>query len=110
MNSLENVSMIGLKGIWEKLGKGEVILDVRGRDEFSEGHVPGAINIPHDEVSKRADQLRGYGKIYIHCRSGKRSQLAFADLDKQGLKNLVCISDGGMLDWEAAGFPVKKGT
>jgi rhodanese-related sulfurtransferase len=102
-----------MKTLHEKLGKlnkTEVILDVRGRDEYAEGHVPGAINIPHDEVSQHATQLKSYEKIYIHCRSGKRAQIAFADLEKQGLKNLVCISTGGMLDWIEAGYEIKKGS
>ncbi|MBS1958502.1 MAG: rhodanese-like domain-containing protein [Bdellovibrionales bacterium] len=107
--SLNRISMQGLHDRIAQFGKKEIILDVRGRDEFSEGHIPGALNIPHDEIAKRADELKQYERIYIHCRSGKRAQLAFADLEKQGFKNLVCVGDGGMVEWIAAGYETVQG-
>lgn len=91
-----------------KLGKNEIILDVRGPDEYAEGHVPGSINISHEEVGTRAGELKRFEKIYIHCRSGKRAQIAMAELEKHGFKNLVCIADGGMLDWAAAGYEIVR--
>lgn len=103
------ITMKTLHDSLKQLERSEIILDVRGREEFAEGHIPGAINIPHDEVAQHADKLKQYKRIYIHCRSGKRAQLAFSDLEKQGLKNLVCISDGGMADWISAGYKVDQG-
>lgn len=107
--SHSQVTMKTLHDRLKQLERSEIVLDVRGRDEFAEGHVPGAVNIPHDEVVQHAGKLKQYGRVYIHCRSGKRAQLAFSDLKKQGLKNLVCISDGGMADWISAGYEVDKG-
>ncbi len=103
------ISMKDLHDRLRQLGKTEVVLDVRGRDEFAEGHIQGAVNIPHDEVAKHASELSKYERIYIHCRSGKRAQLAFGDLEKRGLTQLVCISDGGMMDWISAGYETVKG-
>ncbi len=103
------ISMKALHERLSKLGKSEVVLDVRGRDEYAEGHVPGSLNIPHDEVAGHADELKKYERVYIHCRSGKRAQLAFAELVQQGLNNLICVSDGGMADWISAGYEVAKG-
>jgi rhodanese-related sulfurtransferase len=104
---------ISMSQLHAKLGslssKDEVILDVRRPDEFAAGHVPGSRNIPHDQVAAYVDELRGYRHVYIHCRSGKRAQMAAATLQAAGLENLVCISGSGMEDWIASGFPTEQG-
>lgn len=103
---------ISMKDLFEKTSAWEpndVILDVRTADEFAAGHVKGSRNIPHDQITARLDELRGYGRIYIHCRSGKRAELASQALLKAGFNNLVCVSGSGMDDWVSAGFPVEKG-
>lgn len=105
---MKEFSMSDLHLNYKKLGPQELILDVRRQDEFMEGHVPGSRNIPHEEVGRYAQELAKYQKIYIHCRSGKRAQVAREILEKCGLKNLVCISNGGMLDWESAGYEIEK--
>lgn len=76
-----------------------VILDTRTRSEYDEGHIPGAILIPHDAILKEAeavltdkDQL-----ILVYCRSGRRSKLASEDLVKLGYTNIKEF--GGILDW-----------
>lgn len=105
---MSSMSMSDLYSYLNHIRKNELILDVRGRDEFAEGHVPGSRNIPHDEVGQHVQELSKFEKIYIHCRSGKRAQVARDVLEKSGLTNVVCISSGGMLNWEEAGYPVEK--
>lgn len=89
-----------------KLGASEIVLDVRNPDEFSAGHIKGAINIPVTEVSARVNELKGYKKIYIHCKRGGRAQTAFTMLKGLGLTNLVCVHDAGMDLWMEKGYPV----
>ena len=55
-----------------------ILLDVRRDDEFEEGHIPGAINIPNEsigteEIAELPDQKQ---TIYVYCRSGNRSKQA----------------------------------
>lgn len=59
-------------------GDSPVILDVRTPREFEDGHVPGAINISHDELSGRLDELVQHKEsaIVVYCRSGKRAGIA----------------------------------
>ncbi len=104
------LQQIGMRELFEKkLGANEVILDVRAPEEFVEGHVQGSLNIPHDVLATRLSELRNYEKIYIHCRSGKRAELAAQVLTSAGMQNLICVVGSGMPDWIAAGFPFEKG-
>jgi phage shock protein E len=91
-----------------ELNPEEVVLDVRGPEEYSDGHIPGSINIPHTEVAGRVEELKKYKRIYIHCMKGGRAQKAFNALNEAGLTNLVCIADGGMKAWQEAGYPLEK--
>ena len=79
--------------------EGYIILDTRTQEEYDEGHIPGAIVIPHDEITDRAeeelpdkDQL-----LLVYCRSGRRSKLAAEALVELGYTNIKEF--GGIIDW-----------
>src|SRR5262245_49370931 len=61
-----------------KHDKSMVILDVRTPEEFAEGHVPGAINIPHDQLASRLIEINGDKDkdVVLYCRSGRRAGMA----------------------------------
>ena len=67
--------------------KGYVILDTRTQEEYDEGHIPGAILIPYDEVMQKAEAvLPDKGQlILVYCRSGNRSKQASEKLAAQGI-------------------------
>ena len=76
-----------------------IILDVRTAQEYSEKHIPGAINIPNETIGTEAipelpdkEQL-----ILVYCRSGNRSKQASEKLVKLGYTNIVEF--GGINDW-----------
>jgi len=78
---------------------GYIILDVRTPEEFSDKHIPGAINIPNETISTEEipelpnkDQL-----ILVYCRSGNRSKQASEKLVALGYTNIVEF--GGINDW-----------
>lgn len=73
-----------------------VVLDVRTREEFAQGHIEGAINIPLDEI-ERAVPLYGNKHLYVHCASGARSKEAVAQLKAAGVENVENI--GGIMSW-----------
>lgn len=76
-----------------------VILDVRTQAEYDEGHIPGAILIPHDTVTTAAeDALPDKGQlILVYCRSGNRSKQASQTLVDLGYTNVVEF--GGINSW-----------
>lgn len=106
---MKRISMGQLSELIESLPQDEVLLDVRSREEFREGHIPGALNIPHDEIARHLDELRPKKTIYIHCRSGGRAQVAAQALESAGIHQLTCVTDGGMPQWMQAGLPVERG-
>jgi len=103
-----HITMLALAEKLNTLPESDIILDVRGRDEYGAGHIPGSLNIPHDEILQHLDELRQYSHVYVYCKSGGRSGFASDVLFKMGLTNLTCISGSGMPDWVAAGLPVAK--
>lgn len=81
------------------------ILDARSPAEYAAGHVPGAINIPHDQLAARLDEVPRHQPVYVHCQMGGRAQKAAAILEGAGY-DVWCIADGGMKTWTEKGFPI----
>lgn len=79
--------------------EGYIILDVRAQAEYDEGHIPGAIVIPHTEIEDRAEEeLPDKDRlILVYCRSGRRSKIAAEALVELGYTNIREF--GGILDW-----------
>jgi len=80
-------------------GSGQVLVDVRTAREFSEGAIPGAINIPVDSLRERLAELPKDKEILVYCRVGLRGYLAGRILSQAGYK--VRNLSGGWLTWEA---------
>ena len=94
----EKISMSeGLKRM--ESDKDFILLDVRRADEFAAGHIPGAVNLPNEQIGKaEISSLPDKNQtIYIYCRSGNRSKQAADKLLALGYTNL--IEFGGILDY-----------
>jgi phage shock protein E len=63
-----------------------VIIDVRTETEWKEGHLEGALLIPHEQIGQEIAKKIGDKKtrIYLYCRSGRRTGIAFDVLKKAG--------------------------
>lgn len=79
--------------------EGYIILDVRTQEEYDEGHIPGAIQISHEEIEARAEQVLTDKDqlILVYCRSGRRSKIAAEALAELGYTNIREF--GGIIDW-----------
>ena len=79
--------------------EGYVILDTRTQEEYDQGHIPGAVLLPYDEVLQKAETILTDKNqlILVYCRSGRRSKLAANDLVKLGYTNIREF--GGIIDW-----------
>ena len=90
--------------------KKNVVLDVRTKEEFDAGHLPGAVLLDWngEDFEKQAAKL-DKGKTYlVHCASGGRSAQACALMSRKlNLTNCYNLK-GGFTAWEKAGKPVEK--
>lgn len=96
----------------QRMDKGDtnlVILDVRTPEEFASGHIPGAINISHDQLPNRLAEIAGAKDkdVVVYCRSGRRSAIAQQALEAQGFKRVLHL-EGDMLQWQAEQRAVEK--
>jgi rhodanese-related sulfurtransferase len=106
--AIKSVSAADVKAAIDNKEKA-IYLDVRDPNEFSAGHVPGAIN-----VSRGTLEFNVFGripdqnaKIYVYCKSAGRSTLATKTLNDLGYKNAV-VMDAQFEDWIKAGYPVER--
>ena len=91
INSLEAIEMMESE-------KDYIIVDVRTPEEFADGHIEGAINIPLDTISTSIPELPNKNQlIMIYCRSGNRSNQAANKLDDLGYTNVIDF--GGINTW-----------
>lgn len=83
------------------------ILDVRQPDEFRAGHINGSKLIPLHELGRRINELPKDRDILCVCRSGGRSGAAQRQLQSAGYRALNLR--GGLISWQQAGLPVRRG-
>ena len=104
----DEMEAVPAKEVLERAKKGlVVVLDVRPADEFSAGHLPGAINIPIQELEKRLRELPKRKEIIAYCRGPYclMSYDAVSLLRKKGIK--ARRLQVGLPEWRAAGLPVE---
>jgi glyoxylase-like metal-dependent hydrolase (beta-lactamase superfamily II)/rhodanese-related sulfurtransferase len=108
--SVAFMSLVELKTCIES-GKNElIVLDVRERDAFEAGHIPGAKLLPRGQLELRVnDELTDpTRRILACCEFGRISTLAAATLRQMGFRGAVAL-DGGVKAWREAGYPMKPG-
>ncbi|MFE2078290.1 rhodanese-like domain-containing protein [Streptomyces misionensis] len=85
------------------------VIDVRTPGEYAGGHVPGALNIPLDQLDRALPDLRhaaGRGELLVVCASGARSEKACAQLAAQGIRAATLA--GGTGAWAAQGHALDR--
>ncbi len=86
-----------------------LILDVRSESEFASGHVPGAQNIPHDQLADRLEEVDGDREhgVIVYCESGRRASVATATLSDAGVARIGHL-EGDMRGWRSEELPVEQ--
>lgn len=105
--SKDDLEAIPAPELLERARRGLVtVLDVRPFEEFAAGHVPGAVNIPINELEKRFRELRGRKEIVAYCR-GPFCLMSFEAVELLRGKGMKArrLRDG-MPEWRTAGLPV----
>jgi len=104
------MSLTELKARVEAAEEEFVVLDVRERDAYESGHIPGARLLPRGQLELRVndDLPDPTRRIVACCELGRISTLATATLRELGYQRAVAL-DGGMKAWREAGYPLKSG-
>jgi rhodanese-related sulfurtransferase len=96
--------------LWRRLQRKDklVVLDVRPREEYEAGHIPGAVSVPLDELKKRIKELPKSRQIVAYCRGPLCALAPDATryLKSKGYKVKRLVE--GAPDWEAAGLPLSR--
>jgi rhodanese-related sulfurtransferase len=90
-----------------KDGTAPLIVDVRTPQEFAAGHIPGALNIPHDQIGRHLDEMKSDRGVALYCMVGPRARLGEQKLLEAGIERVLHI-DGGFSAWKAAGLPTSE--
>jgi glyoxylase-like metal-dependent hydrolase (beta-lactamase superfamily II)/rhodanese-related sulfurtransferase len=108
--SVAFMSLPELKTYVESQRNDLIVLDVRERDAYEAGHIPGARLLPRGQLELRVnDELTDpTRRILACCEFGRISTLAAATLRQMGFRGAVAL-DGGVKAWREAGYPMKPG-
>lgn len=108
-SGVQGEATISQREMFERIeaGKAPLILDVRSDEEFSEGHLRGAVHIPHKELQARVSELAAHktDEIVVYCRSGVRAGMAEKVLREAGFTQVRDL-DGHILLWQKNGYPL----
>jgi len=110
-NDRDSLEAVSRRELLQRSKDGLVtVLDVRPTEEYENGHIPGALNVPLDEIEQHLANLPKEQDVIAYCR-GEYCVLAFeavAALRKKGFS--ARRLEEGYPEWKAAGFPVESGT
>lgn len=109
------ISQMDVEELAEQLRTADLtVLDVRGRNEWEAGHLPGVepargsrgINIPVGQLIERMGEIPRDQPLVVHCQSGARSAIAASLLESKGFRNVFNLA-GGYAAWRAAENPTE---
>jgi len=107
LDSKDNLEPVPAKELWQRVKQGLVtVLDVRPPEEYAQGHIRGAINVPVAELKKRLHQYSAGQEVVAYCR-GPYCLLAYEAvqvLRKKGIR--ARRLENGYPEWKSAGLPV----
>ena len=88
--------------------KPPLVVDVRRRDEWDEGHIPGAVHIPRGSLESRIEKATPDRErpVVVYCSVGERSAFAARTLGELGYEDVSSLN-GGFTEWKRNGFPIQ---
>ena len=81
------------------------LLDVRERDEWEQGHIPGAVHTAYHDIDGIPDGIDSDRPVAVICSSGQRSAVAASLLLRRGVREAIHVADGGVGTWAQRGWP-----
>lgn len=85
---------------------GHTLVDVRSRVEYRQGHLPGRLNIPLNELQGRVSEVPAGKPVVVVCASGNRSRTGASIFARAGFENVYNLQ-GGTSAWVQSGYPLE---
>jgi glyoxylase-like metal-dependent hydrolase (beta-lactamase superfamily II)/rhodanese-related sulfurtransferase len=104
--SVERIERIGVEDLHER-GRDVQILDVRERDEWDDGHIPGSVHEPYHDIHGLPEGIDPARPVAAICMSGQRSAVAASLLKRHGAEHVLHVTDGGVGTWRRSGYPIE---
>ncbi len=102
--SIERLDIPGLHARIDELQ----VLDVRERDEWEQGHLPGSVHVPYHDLDGIPRGLDPARAIAVICSSGQRSAVAASLLARAGAAHTIHVAEGGVGTWRERGWPIEQ--
>jgi hydroxyacylglutathione hydrolase len=106
---MEHLGLLTVQELKKRLDKGDdlVVLDVREKDKWGEGHIKGARHIYAGHVERRVDEIPVDHPIVVACNTGNHASLVASILRREGYRDVYNLL-GGMAAWQDAGYNLVK--
>jgi hydroxyacylglutathione hydrolase len=82
------------------------VLDVRERDEWQRGHIPGAVHRPYHDIDSIPPGIDPERPVAVLCASGQRAAVAASLMRRHGARDVIHVVDGGVPRWQREGWPI----
>jgi hydroxyacylglutathione hydrolase len=84
------------------------VLDVRDDDEWEAGHIPGAVHVPYHDVGRTDLPVDPNRPVAVICSTGRRSATAVGLVRRQGAREVIHVTPGGVGTWASLGHPIEQ--
>jgi hydroxyacylglutathione hydrolase len=103
----QSIARITVPELHERKGEFQ-ILDVRERDEWEAGHIPGSVHAPYHGIRSIPSRIEPLGPVAVICASGQRAAVGASLLQRYGARHVTHVVDGGVGAWARRGWPVER--
>jgi rhodanese-related sulfurtransferase len=92
------------------MNQGSLVLDIRAAEQFAQGHLNGARQLPADQILTASDTLKKYKEkpVLVYCENGSLGAIAARQLLDQGFSKALHLR-GGLTNWRTENLPLAKG-
>ena len=104
---VERIERVTVPELRERAGEVQ-ILDVRERDEWDAGHIPGSVHVPYHDIHGLPEGLDPERPVAVICSSGQRAAPAASLLRRHGAREVLHVVDGGVPRWGREGGPIES--
>ena len=104
---IERLTLDELHATWEFDPGAIQVLDVRERDEWESGHIPGSQHVPYHDLHELPGGLDPERPVAAVCASGQRAAVAASLLQRHGAARVLHVVEGGVPRWDRSGWPLE---